>query len=249
MTIRLRVAPDDLAPGRLEVRGEDHHYLARVRRLRPGAVVTVFDGCGREARARLVRADRNASTLRVDAPAEAKSAPALPIAVILPPLKGDRTEWAIQKLVEIGASAIHPVLAERSVVAPRGGRADARRERYRKVAAEAAKQSGNPSIPHIAPIAPLSEAIAALTGAELKLVFSEGARDAPLARLLPQGSVSSAAVAVGPEGGLTAAELEAAEAAGFARAGLGPRVLRAETAAVTATALLQHTLGDLGGIP
>ncbi len=241
----MRVEPERLAAGPLRIEGDEHHYLARVRRLRAGDDVTVFDGAGREAPARIRHIDRSGASLEVGEP-RTGAAPALPIAVAFAPVKGDRSEWMIQKLVELGATALYPVQTARSVVVPRGRRADARVDRYRAIAAEAARQSRNPTIPRIEPIAPLADILATLSDAELKLALWEGARDTPLRAALPERAPAEVALLIGPEGGLSDEEIEQAEAAGFAAVGLGPRILRAETAAIAAVAIVQHALGDLG---
>lgn len=246
MTARVYVAPEHLGPGALRISGDEHHYLSRVRRLGPGDEVTLFDGVGHEARARIVRVDRGETALEVEAPETSGAASPFALAVAFAPVKGERTEWAIQKLVEIGVTSLHPMRADRSVVVPRGERAKTRVQRYRAVAAEAARQSQNPVVPEIAPIAPLSEVAGALASAELKLILAAGGRGDALRDRLRAPPPAGAALLVGPEGGFTDAEIESARAAGFWPTDLGPRVLRAETAAVAAAAILQHALGDLG---
>jgi 16S rRNA (uracil1498-N3)-methyltransferase len=246
VSARVFVEPARLRAGSLEIGGSEHHYLARVRRLRAGDELVVCDGEGREAPARLVRVDKGGAILEVREPAEGAAAPPLPIAVAFAPVKGDRTEWAIQKLVELGASSLHPIETSRSVVVPRGQRAAARIERYRAIATEAARQSRNPRVPRVAELEPLSGALESLAAAELKLAMWEGAIAEPLRETLPDHRPTDVALLIGPEGGLTDEEVDEARAAGFAAVGLGPRILRAETAAVAATAIIQHTLGDLG---
>lgn len=246
MSARVFVAPERLAPGRLRLEGAEHHYLTRVRRARCGDAITILDGAGRAAPATIVAIDGSAVSLEVGEVWRAAAAPPLPIAVAFAPVKGDRTEWAIQKLVELGVSSLHPVVTERSVVALEGRRAAARIERYRAIAAEAARQSQNPMLPRIEELAALPDGLAALEGAELKLALWEQARDTPLRAVLPDRAPADVAILVGPEGGLTPDEINEATAAGFLAVGLGPRILRAETAAVAAAAVVQHTLGDLG---
>jgi 16S rRNA (uracil1498-N3)-methyltransferase len=246
VSARLFVEPARLRAGQLELEGSEHHYLARVRRLRAGDEVTLCDGAGREAPARIVRVGKRSASLEVGDPTAAATAPSLPIAVAFAPIKGDRTEWAIQKLVELGASKLHPIETSRSVVVPRGPRAVARLERYRAIAAEAARQSRNAVVPRVEPLVSLPGALEELAAAELKLVCWEGALAEPLRQKLPHHRPADVALLIGPEGGLSEEEVELARDAGFAPVGLGPRILRAETAAVAALTIVGHVFGDLG---
>ncbi len=247
MSARIFVEPARLAQGKLRVEGGEHHYLTRVRRLGAGDEVVVADGAGREATARVEATDKSGATLDVGAPELSRAAPPIRLSVAIAPVKGDRTEWAIQKLVELGVGGVYPMETARSVVVLRGRRASARIERYRSIAAEAARQSENPIVPQIAELEPLPACVDALAGAELKLAFWEGAQGRPLRDHLSDGSRwSHVALLIGPEGGLADSEIARAEEAGFSAVGLGPRILRAETAAVAAAAVVQHRLGDLG---
>lgn len=243
---RLFVAPERLAAGELELRGDDHRYLARVLRLAAGADVELFDGDGRVATARVVAVTERATRLAVAAPRPAPDRVGPELRVLLPLIKGDRTEWAIQKLVELGVDHVTPIATERGVVRVPADRAEARRARFEAVARGAARQCGRATVPVVAPIAALADAIAARPPGALAVVAWEGERERPLRAALPADPPEAVVVLVGPEGGLTDDELAAAQASGFVPVGLGPRVLRAETAAVAAIAILAHLLGDLG---
>ena len=246
MSVRVFLPPATLAAGRLSITGDELHYLSRVRRLRAGDELLVSDGAGREAAARLIALDRDEAVVEVGAIARANGIPPLTIAVAFAPVKGDRSEWAIQKLTELGAHSLHPMQTERSVVVLRGARAETRAARYQAIATEAARQSRAPIVPRVERLAPLAEVIERLAASPLKLAFWEGARGTPLRRALGSTPPKGAAIVIGPEGGLTADEIACAEAAGFSPVGLGPRILRAETAAIAAVAAIQHALGDLG---
>jgi len=120
-------------------------------------------------------------------------------------------------------------------------RRDSRRGRWQKIASEAARQSGRADVPEIAEILPPEAAFAAAPPAALRLIFDE--RDAPpLRQVLADARPVEVVAAVGPEGGFAPAEVDAARAAGFLPAGLGPRVLRAETAAIASLAMLRFAL-------
>ena len=239
---RLMVAPAALASGRLELRGDDHHYLTRVRRLRAGDLIELFDGQGRAAGATIEAIDGATAVVTVG---EVRAATSVRprMNLLVPLLKGDRTDWCVQKLVELGADDIQFVRFARSVVRVDGERAGARLRRLEAVARDAARQCGRADLPSLSGPHDLTGALGRAAG--FKLLFWEQARDLPLAAVLPPGPVAEVSLLVGPEGGLAPAEVDAAQASGFAVAGLGPRVLRVETAALAALVAVQLLLGDL----
>ena len=208
---------------------DDAHHLGRVLRLRPGEEVVASDGRGRWART--TWQDGAALELVHDRPgpggdgtvqSEAHVVPALTVAFA--PVKGERPEWVIQKLTELGIDRIVPLLSERSVVRWSGARGSATVERLRHVAREAAAQCRRVWLPEITDTVRFSE-LAGLGGAG-EVVLAQLSGDRP--------SVRQHVVAVGPEGGWSTDEL----ATGLPTVGFGLSVLRAETAAVTAGALL-----------
>jgi len=193
----------------------DRHHLRRVLRARPGDPLTVTDGAGRWRTARL--ADEPEPT----GPVVEEPAPAVVLTVAFALVKGDRPELVVQKLTELGIDRIVPLRAERSVVRWDDDRARGALERLRTVARSAAMQSHRVRLPEVTPVADLA-AVAALDGAALA---DRGGRPP---------SLTHPTLVVGPEGGWAPAEL----ALGLPRVALGGLVLRAETAAITAGALL-----------
>lgn len=243
---RLFVEPAAFGGEVVRLGDEDARYLTRVLRLGPGDRVTLFDGEGREAEATIERANRHGVELRVGErrATERVARPTLTLVVGL--ARGDKLDLVVQKATELGVHRVVPVATERAVLELDERRAESRRARWQKIAREAARQSGRADVPEIE--APTSFARAMATvGAALKLLFWEEARGNGLRGRLDGKEVpASIAVVVGPEGGLTAAEVEQARAAGFLVAGLGPRILRAETAALAALTIVNYALGDLG---
>ncbi len=242
---RLLVAPGSLAAGSLSVTGDDHHYLFRVLRMRVGDRITLFDGEGRQADAEIRAIGARTADLAVGEPALAPASVPPRLTVLLSIIKGERMDFCLPKLVELGVGRIIPVLAERSVVKLDGERAEKRRERYRAQVRAAAQQCRSSFLPLVDPVSRLGEALARVAGADLRLVLWEDARAVPLRSTLPEVAPAQVAVLVGPEGGLTDEEVERAREAGFVAVGLGPRILRAETAAVSSAAILAYALGDL----
>jgi 16S rRNA (uracil1498-N3)-methyltransferase len=192
----------------------DRHHLS-VLRVRVGDPLTVSDGAGRW------RAARFADPLEPEGDISfvARSEPA--ITVVFAPVKGDRPEWVVQKLTEVGTNKIVPLVAERSVVVWPAARVGHQLDRLRRISREAAMQSRQCYLPEVAPPVDFAEA-ALLTG----VCLAHRGGDAP--------SLARPTVLVGPEGGWSDLELDS----GLPRVGLGPSVLRAETAAVAAGVLL-----------
>jgi 16S rRNA (uracil1498-N3)-methyltransferase len=239
---RLYVTPDRLRQGPLGLGGQDFHYLGRVLRVAAGDELVLFDGLGHEAPARVTSVGE-AIDLDVGEPTLAPVVP--PIELVLALLKGEKMDLVVQKATELGVARILPVAAARSVVRLDDDRAETRLQRWKKIAREAARLCGRADVPEIAAPSELAPALSALPHDAWKVIFHEDA-SAPLRSLLPVEHPEAAVAAVGPEGGFTEQEIAIAVHAGFAVAGLGPRVLRGETAALTAVTLLSHLVGDLG---
>jgi 16S rRNA (uracil1498-N3)-methyltransferase len=230
--IRIFVDPAVLAAGELVVRGDEHHYLAHVRRARPGEPVELVDGAGRRAAATIARLSAGETALIAGPPEPIAPAPPR-VRALVPLIKGDRMDACIEKLVEVGVDAIVVWPAARSVARLDDARRDARLARYRAIAQAAARQSGRAQVPDVAAAPSLTAAVADLPAGP-RLVL-DPASDAPLA--LAPDAADEVTIASGPEGGLTAGERD--QLAGFAPLGLGPRVLRADTAPVIAVALIR----------
>jgi 16S rRNA (uracil1498-N3)-methyltransferase len=246
-SVRLLVAAP-LAAGPIAVAGDDHHYLFRVRRLAVGDALIVFDGEGREADAVVEAVDGERATLAAAAPRHAPGRAGPTLWSLVPLIKGDRMDTALEKLVELGVDHIVPFAAERSVVRLDPARAAERHRRYAAIARAAASQCRTPAVPTVAPIGDLAGALDAVAGCALKLWMSEQRGAAPFVDVVPDGAgIASVAILSGPEGGLTDDEIAAATAVGFRAVSLGPRILRAETAAIAALVAVGVALGDLGG--
>ena len=224
----------------ITVGGEEHHHLARVLRARPGDAITLFDGAGGEAEARVVRVGRAETELAINAPPRQDGAAAgAPLVLLTAIPRGARMDFLIQKCCELGVSSIVPVIASRSVARPEPGR----RARWEKIAREASRQSGRADVPSVA--APVAVA-AALASPELprrRLLLSPEPGGPSLRSLMPDRAATT--LLVGPEGGLAPGEVDAARAAGFVPVSLGPRILRVETAAIVAVALAQDAMGAM----
>ncbi|MEW6440978.1 MAG: 16S rRNA (uracil(1498)-N(3))-methyltransferase [bacterium] len=227
--------------------GPRRHYVCEVLRMRRGDPLVLFDGSGWQYAAVLL--DVTSRLARVGilerVPGKADSPLWLLLAVGL--LKAQKMDLVIQKASELGAAEICPVAAARSVPVLPSERSEPRLRRWRKIAEEASRQSGRASVAEIRPVSSLDETLTRRPEVDLGLLFTASA---PSNLGLPAGAQTRSPprrilLLVGPEGGFTAQEEAAALAAGFVAAGLGPRILRAETAAILAVALAQYQFGDL----
>jgi 16S rRNA (uracil1498-N3)-methyltransferase len=207
-------------PGHPLVADEARHHLERVLRLRSGEPVVVADGRGRWALAAWCGRAELERTGPVHT--EARSEPTLTVAFA--PVKGDRPEWVVQKLTELGVDRIVPLRCERSVVRWTAERGRTATERLRRVSREAAAQSRGTWLPEVTDMLPFAGLAALGSTGEVALAQLGGDPPTPRHRV----------VAIGPEGGWTEGEL----ASELPTVGLGPTVLRAETAAVAAGVLL-----------
>lgn len=220
---------DPTAP---DVGVEDRHHLVRVLRLAPGELVIAADGSGSLTLCRFTGSD---PLLEPTGPVTRHARPSPVITIGFAPVKGDRPEWVVQKLTELGVDRIVPLVTERSVVVWSGSRADRALGRLRKVAREAAAQSRRSWLPEVAEPLALSEFARQVSAAGDQVALADRDGQPP--------SLERPVVAIGPEGGWSEAERDL----GLARVALGDAVLRAETAAVAAGTLLAGLRSSLVG--
>jgi 16S rRNA (uracil1498-N3)-methyltransferase len=244
---RIFVPPEKLRGERVVLAGEDYRYLSRVLRARIGDGVDVFDGAGLEYRAIVTYIGPRMLELRVEGRREAAPSPETPRTTLIVGLpKGDKMDWVVQKATELGVARIVPVSTARAVRRSLDARAATQRQRLLKIVREAARQCGRSDVPEVCPVLPLADALAGASSDPLRLLFWEDARTSKLRERMPAERPAAATLAIGPEGGFSEEEVEAARGLGFQIVGLGPRTLRAETAAIAALAIVGYVLGDLG---
>jgi 16S rRNA (uracil1498-N3)-methyltransferase len=224
---------------------EAAHHAARVLRLAPGQMVTLFDGHGGEFEAHIVRIDRAEVAVKTAGHVAIERESPLTITLAQGLSSGDRMDFTLQKAVELGVSAIQPLATERSVVKLSEERAARRTEHWRNLVISACEQCGRNRVPKVANPCGFGEWLAnlpnpALAG-EARLLLSPHAAVSLRELPRPQGPLILLA---GPEGGLAPGEVELAQSRGFRPVRLGPRVLRTETAALAALAALQAQWGD-----
>ncbi len=221
--------------------------MTRVLRLKAGAPVLLADGEGHEAPGTIVQVGKESITIARDGEVLAESAdsgPAITLYQGVP--KGDKLELILQKGTELGAAAIVPFQADRSVSRIGQEQRSSKLERWQRIADEAARQSQRISLPRISFAGSLNEVLKS-ANQSLKLLLWEEERETRLRTVLAgQPPPESIAVIVGPEGGLTEKEASQARETGFVPVSLGSRILRTETAGLAILSILQFHWGDIG---
>jgi len=243
MARRFFVSPDSIGEQDIVLPVEVAHHMRSVLRLVVGDEVVLLDGTGGLYRCRIAALERQGGRATIETRWR-ETETALPVRLLQAVPKGDRFDLVLQKGTELGIAAFTPVWSQRSVPAADPGRDAKRLQRWRRIVAEAARQSRRPCLPGCTAPQPLGAALAT-TGEELRLMlWEEGS--VPLASALPPRPPRDVALLVGPEGGFSADEAQSARSAGFVPVHLGPRILRSETAGFAVSAILQYVYGDFG---
>ncbi len=247
-----------LAPGAIvELARDTASHLAKVLRARSGDELILFNGDGREFTGAIeaVRGSRVSASIGAARSIDRESSLALTLLQCVP--RGDRMDFIVQKATELGVARIVPVLSRRSVVRLDEAQAASKQAHWRAVAVSACEQCGRNRLPTVDAPQPLLNYLGAINPKEtpglLRLVLEperatraqQGARPVDTHAA---GPVTGAEIAIGPEGGFAPEELEAFELSAFSRLGLGPRVLRTETAAIAAIVVLQARFGDMSAV-
>lgn len=226
----------------LAIEGSTASHIVRVLRLKPGDPLILFDGSGGEHRARIEQLGKDTVTVSVLEHHAIERESPLPLTLAQGVSRGERMDWVIQKATELGVWCIVPLLTERSVVRLDAGQADKKLQHWRAVSIAACEQCGRNRIPEIAAPLALRDFLGRCEPGATHLMLSPSG--ALRVTDLP-GIGTGLTVLIGPEGGLSGPEEDAALTAGFAAVRLGPRILRTETAAIAALTVLQREFGDL----
>jgi 16S rRNA (uracil1498-N3)-methyltransferase len=227
-----------------EVTGEEFMHLKKVLRLGPGDSAAIFNGRGLELFGQIESVGQRSAVISIEGRSEETKESPIDLVLLQGLLKGDKPEFIVQKTTELGLSGICFYTTARTVPRVDEEGAEKKLLKWKKAAIEAAKQCGRTTLPRITLAHDLRTAVQD-SKAELKLLLWEKEGSASLREILSGRSPRSAALLVGPEGGLSEDEARLSEGAGFIKAGMGPRILRAETAAVAASAIVQYALGGL----
>jgi 16S rRNA (uracil1498-N3)-methyltransferase len=226
----------------LELPAETFRHAIQVLRLDAGEPLILFNGEGGEYLARLETVSKRAATALIESHSAVDPESPLHLTLVQAIIKPDKMDFALQKAVELGVTAIQPLLTQRSVVRVGKDRADKKLQHWQGVVQAACEQSGRTCLPWLHPPLVLDEWLGQPAEGS-RLILAPG--DFPRIQALPDGLPTPLSLLVGPEGGFTDEEVEQSLWAGVTPVSLGPRILRAETASTAALALFQQRYGDL----
>ena len=229
------------ARAEVELGGTAANHISRVLRLRAGDALILFDDTGGEYAATVAALDRHTVHVTVGERSGIDRESPLQVTLAQGISRGERMDVVVQKATELGVQRIVPLLTERTVVRLNAAQAANRLRHWRAIAVAACEQSGRNRLPQIATPLPLREFLESEQPAGLRLLLQPHAK--LKARDLPASH--AATLLIGPEGGLSEDEQTTALAAQFQGLSLGPRILRTETAALAALAVIQQKFGDL----
>lgn len=238
---RIYCATDLIVDGTTVLDKTASHHLIRVLRMKPGAVITVFNNSHYEYDCELLDENQKATRIRVNARIECVTESALRIHLLQGISRGDRMDLSIQKSTELGLHKISPVICARTNIGLDDERARKKTDHWQQIIISACEQSGRSRLAELADICNLETALQEKSTA-LKLVLDPMASTS----LRQLSAMNEITLLIGPEGGLTDAEIELAKHNGFTGVSLGPRILRTETAGIACLAALQALWGDLG---
>lgn len=239
--VRFFVSAEDLEKEEVSLTGENAQH-AKVLRLKPGETVLLCDGEGREAVCKVASTD--GWLLRAMERRESQSEAAVKVSVYMALPKADKLEHVIQKATELGAYEIVTFPSARCVSRPDEKSLKKKLERWEKIAASAAEQSGRGRIPKVLVLGSFSEALARAAQADKALMFYEHEEALTLKMALSSGGYSTVSLLTGPEGGLEEAEVTQAREAGLQVCTLGRRILRCETAPLCALSAVMYDAGE-----
>jgi 16S rRNA (uracil1498-N3)-methyltransferase len=237
-----------LQPGERVLTGPTARHAAGVLRLRSGEHIVLFDGSGLEFPAEILSIRRQEVRVVVGDGALVNRESPLSLHLGVGLSQSGAMDLVVQKATELGVAEIIPMATERSQGWLAGKRGKDRQVRWKRIAQEAARQCGRNRIPRVAQVAHFSQVVRQeASPAAVRLIFWEEETRRGLREVFTaHGPVSEVHLLIGPEGGFSSAEATAALTAGFHIVSLGPRILRAETAAIAVVSLLQYEMGDLG---
>ena len=247
---RFFVRREQIDGDRVRITGDDAHHISRSLRMAAGEHITVCDMQSKEYDCVLERFDEDSVSALIVSARESENEPACYVRLFQALPKGDKLDTVIQKAVECGVCRIVPFESERCVVRAKPDSEQRKTERRRRIALEAAKQCGRGALPEVLETVPFSDMLRLADGADTVFFCYEGDGTLPIGTLLAKTDLSvnsSIALIIGSEGGFSLKEAQMASEKGFCMTGLGPRILRTETAPLFALACISchFELSDL----
>lgn len=247
---RFFIAPENISGSIVHFNTEESRHIDKVLRFKVGDDVQVFDGLGHEYEVRLINKENGLLSGEIVREVECNPEAPIFLSLVQGMAKSDKMDTIIQKAVEVGVGDIYPLASQHAVVKLDGERAAKKVERWQNIAREACKQCRRSRVPAVHAPASFSEILQLVQGVPAILLY-ENEKHCGLKTVLQENRVRLLSAAqlfliIGPEGGFAPAEVAAAQAAGVMTAGLGPRILRTETAGLVAASIILYELGDLG---
>ena len=240
------VGPDAITPPTIRITGDLLHHLRDSLRLHAGDSLTLNDACGTRFQVEVTYVSAHAIDSRILARQIEPTGRTSPIVLGQALIKGDKMDWVIQKATELGVATIAPLYSLHSVIKPNPERLDHQRSRWERIARDAAQQSERWSVPAIADPVDLTGICQQYASAPLKGMLVERFNGPSLSAIpLPSDPQRPIVLLIGPEGGWAPEEQRVAQEQGFLPHALGPRILRAETAAIAALSILQSRLDEM----
>ncbi len=240
---RFFVSPEELQAERVLLTGENANH-AKVLRLKAGEEVLVCDGCGNECICTVAQIGAKDVELEVLRRMDSQSEAAVQVSVYVAFPKADKLEHVIQKATELGAYEIVAFPSSRCVSRPDEKSLSKKLERWQKIAASAAEQSGRGRIPQVLTLPSYAAALERAAMADKAILFYENEQSTTLRMALEEGAAKTFSLLTGPEGGLDVREVEQAEKAGLRICTLGKRILRCETAPLCALSAVMYAKGE-----
>ena len=239
---RIWVPAGTLRPGKLVIRDpRQAHHCVRVCRVREGEAVECFDGQGARGEGQVVQVRSDEIVVAVSA-VRADSVPPVRLHVAAALIRPTRFDWMLEKLTELGADEISPIITNRTTIRPKAGEQRHRMERWQRLMAGAARQCGGSRIPRLYEPRPFEAFLREIASSALTLIPTLGAVDSLQSMLADVRTAAEVVVLIGPEGDFTSEEVRLAQAQGIRPVSLGDRVLRSETAAVALVAVLRYLM-------
>jgi 16S rRNA (uracil1498-N3)-methyltransferase len=241
------IDPSRVTGPEVSITGSEAHHIKNVLRLKPGDALKLFDGTGFEYEAAIVWISSKKVTVEIRRKARAAVPSGVQIIVAQAFLKEKKMDDLVRKLCELGMTQWVPFFSERSIARPDAKRLEARCQRWQRIATEAVKQCRRVDAPQIADARSFEKMLDFSQNCDVRIVFWEN-ESSPLTADLAsnENPANKILLMLGPEGGFSDQEIQRLQNSGFISAGLGPRILRAETATIAAVTLVQYLYGDMG---
>jgi 16S rRNA (uracil1498-N3)-methyltransferase len=238
---RFPITPSQIKNEIATITGPDYRHIVNVLRLRPGNDVVLFEEGGVEYEGKITEINRREVKVLIRESRDVEKESRLNITLLQGIPKGDKMDWIVEKSTELGVTTIIPVITERSQV-----RESRKVQRWQRIADESIKQCGRVKAPNVLQPLTFTATIKLSNNSSLKLILYEQSKHGLRHEFknITQ-HIDSITLLVGPEGGFSEAEVELARGEGFISVGLGPRILRTETAGIAALSILQFLFGDI----